>query len=175
MPNSDVELTVNNPRGELETQHMFFPSPRLQSLHGKKIGILKFGTGSGLAEELLPQLEDALRKRIGPIEFREWPAFIAPELRDARSKEIIDYTQTADDTLFHKPDPRVFEPAIKWLSQHKIKLNQVLYIGDGLQDMKAALGAGFSFLGVETGLITAKEFRQQKAKSITNLAKLLEA
>jgi hypothetical protein len=92
MPNSKVELTVNNPRGEFETFRMVSPSPRLQNLYGKKIGVLKFGTGAGLAEELLPQLEDALRKRVGRIDFREWPAFIAPELREARSKEIVEYS-----------------------------------------------------------------------------------
>ncbi len=92
MQNRKVELTVNNPRGEFETLRMVSPSPRLQNLNGKKIGILKFGTGAGLAEELLPQLEDALRKRVGRIEFREWPAFIAPELREARSKEIAEYS-----------------------------------------------------------------------------------
>jgi hypothetical protein len=92
MSNSKVELTVYNPRGEFETLRMASPSPRLQSLDGKKIGVLKFGTGAGLAEELLPQLEDALRKRVGRIDFREWPAFIAPELREARSREIVEYS-----------------------------------------------------------------------------------
>ena len=92
MPKSNVELTVCNPRGEFETLHMASPSPRLQSLHGKKIGVLKFGAGAGLAEALLPQLESALRKRVGRIDFREWPAFIAPEFREARSKEIAKYS-----------------------------------------------------------------------------------
>jgi hypothetical protein len=92
MPNSNVELTVCNPRGEFETLPMASPSPRLQSLHGKKIGVLEFGTGAGLAEALLPRLESALRKRVGRIDFREWPAFIAPELRDSRSKEIAKYS-----------------------------------------------------------------------------------
>jgi hypothetical protein len=90
--NRKVELRVNNPRGEFESLRMVSPSPRLKSLDGKKIGILKFGTGAGLAEELLPQLEDALRKRVSRIDFREWPAFIAPELREARSKEIAEYS-----------------------------------------------------------------------------------
>jgi hypothetical protein len=92
MPNRKVELTVYNPRGEFETLHRTSPSPRLQSLYGKKIGVLKFGTGAGLAEALLPQIESALRKRVGKIDFREWPAFIAPELREARSKEIAEYS-----------------------------------------------------------------------------------
>lgn len=89
-------------------------------------------------------------------------------------KEIIDYTQTEDDTPFHKPDKRVFAPAIAWLEDRSIKPNQVLYVGDGLHDMVAATGAGFSFLGVETGLVTAEEFRSAKVSSIPSIENLLD-
>jgi hypothetical protein len=92
MSDNKVELTVYNPRGEFEAPRMVSPSPRLKSLDGKRIGVLKFGTGAGLAEALLPQLESALKKRVGRIDFREWPAFIAPELREARCKEIAEYS-----------------------------------------------------------------------------------
>lgn len=34
-----VELTVVNPRGEIESQPTFAPSPRLSSLDGKRIGL----------------------------------------------------------------------------------------------------------------------------------------
>jgi phosphoglycolate phosphatase len=89
-------------------------------------------------------------------------------------KKLLDYTQTADDTSFHKPDARVFEPSIAWLGKHGIKPNEVLYVGDGLHDMKAALGAGFSFLGVETGLVTKIEFTQAGALSISSLQNLFD-
>ena len=88
-------------------------------------------------------------------------------------KGLLDYTQTAEDTAHHKPDPLVFEPALAWLSSQGIKPNEVIYIGDGLHDMKAALGAGFDFLGVETGLVTAEEFKKAGGKSIGSLADLL--
>jgi HAD superfamily hydrolase (TIGR01549 family) len=84
-------------------------------------------------------------------------------------KEIINYTQTADDTPFHKPDPKVFKPAIKWLNDLRIAPHEVLYVGDGLQDMRAALGAKFNFLGVETGLIKSVEFKKIGARSVPNL------
>jgi phosphoglycolate phosphatase len=87
-------------------------------------------------------------------------------------RDLIDYTQTADDTSYHKPDPRVFEPALAWLTEQQIKPDEVMYIGDGLHDMKAALGAGFSFLGVETGLVTAEQFVEQDAKSIASISAL---
>jgi phosphoglycolate phosphatase-like HAD superfamily hydrolase len=88
-------------------------------------------------------------------------------------KDCIDYVQTAEDTPFHKPDPRVFEPAIAWLKAQNITPDEVMYVGDGLQDMKAAIGAGFSFLGVETGLITADQFTAAEAKSIPDIGQLM--
>lgn len=87
---------------------------------------------------------------------------------------LIDYTQTSEDTSFHKPDPKVFEPLQAWLRARSISPNEVLYIGDGLHDMKAALGAGFNFLGVETGLVTSEQFTSAGAKSIPNVAQLLK-
>jgi len=87
-------------------------------------------------------------------------------------RDLLDYTQTADDTAYHKPDKRVFDPAISWLSDNGIKPEEVVYIGDGLHDMKAALGAGFSFLGVETGLVTSDQFKAENASSIPSIANL---
>lgn len=87
-------------------------------------------------------------------------------------RELLDFTQTAEDTPFHKPDPRVFELAIARLAEENIRPEEALYVGDGLHDMKAALGAGFHFLGVETGLVTADEFKQVGAASIASVAEL---
>ncbi len=87
-------------------------------------------------------------------------------------REFIDYTQTEEDTPYHKPDPRVFEPALAWLSERKVKPDEVVYIGDGLHDMKASTGAGFNFVGVETGLVIAEEFRAEGAVSIPSIADL---
>lgn len=86
---------------------------------------------------------------------------------------LLDYTQTADDTSHHKPNPKVFEPVMRWLDAQKIKPAEVVYIGDGLHDMKAALGAGFGFIGVETGLVTAEQFKDAGAKSIPTIGELL--
>lgn len=86
---------------------------------------------------------------------------------------ILDYTQTADDTLFHKPDHRVFIPAITWLHEQHVLPDEVVHVGDGLHDMNAALGAGFNFVGVETGLVTADEFKTVKANSVPGIADLV--
>lgn len=89
-------------------------------------------------------------------------------------RELLDYTQTADDTPFHKPDKRVFDPVLDWLKVRAIKPEEVIYVGDGLHDMQAAGGAGFEFIGVETGLVTADKFRAVGAKSIPSIASLLD-
>ncbi len=92
MTNKKIELVVYNPRGKFEIPQTVPPSPRLENLDGKKIGIMLFGTGAGLAEELLPKLKEALKKRVGGIDFREWPAFVPAEFREARLKEIAEYS-----------------------------------------------------------------------------------
>jgi phosphoglycolate phosphatase-like HAD superfamily hydrolase len=84
----------------------------------------------------------------------------------------FDYLQTEESTPFHKPDPRVFEPAVKWLGGLGIRPGEAVYIGDGLQDMEAALGIGFQFVGVGTGLITPGEFRSRGAKAVNHLGEL---
>ena len=91
MPNRRVELTVCNPRGGPEASPIASPSPRLPNLDGKKIGVLMFSLW-GLAETLLPQLKDALKKQVHGIEFREWPALMPAESREAILKEIAEYS-----------------------------------------------------------------------------------
>jgi phosphoglycolate phosphatase len=88
------------------------------------------------------------------------------------TEDLLDFTQTADDTPYHKPDPRVFEPALTWLANKDVAPDRVVYIGDGLRDMEAAVGAGFNFLGVETGLVTAEQFRAAGTISIPSIADL---
>lgn len=87
--------------------------------------------------------------------------------------ELLAYTQTADDTQYHKPNPKVFDRARVWLSKREIQPERVLYVGDSLRDMRAAVGAGFNFVGVETGLVAAEEFMAADAVSIPSIAGLL--
>ena len=75
----------------MESCPLVSPSPRLQNLDGKKIGIIMFSLW-GFAETVLPQLEDALRKQVDGIEFREWSALMPAESREARLKEIAEYS-----------------------------------------------------------------------------------
>jgi len=88
-------------------------------------------------------------------------------------KKLFDYLQSEDDTAFHKPDPRVFEPTLGWLSSQQIEPGEVLYVGDHLKDMSAARGAGFQFVAVTTGVVLKSEFTRYQAKVISSLSQLL--
>lgn len=57
-----------------------------------------------------------------------------------------------------KPDPKVFNPLIKWLNKHyKIKKEEVWYVGDTPVDYRASFGAKINFLGVLTGPLNTKK------------------
>ena len=88
------------------------------------------------------------------------------------SKEFFQYIQTEDDTVLHKPDPRVFDPILRWLSAQNIQPSEVVYVGDAITDMKAAIGVGFHFIGVGTGLVSPEEFAEQNVQSIKRLGDL---
>ena len=90
------------------------------------------------------------------------------------SEKLFDYIQTEDDTIYHKPDPRVFGPTLNWLSENEIKREEVVYVGDGLNDMKAAQGAGLEFIGVGTGLTSLEEFAKHQVRAIPKLSDILE-
>lgn len=81
------------------------------------------------------------------------------------------FIQTADDTPVHKPDPKVFEPALKILAKKMIQPNEVLYVGDDLRDYLAATGAGLQFTGIVRN--SHNPFSEHKVKIINNLTHLL--
>jgi phosphoglycolate phosphatase-like HAD superfamily hydrolase len=88
-------------------------------------------------------------------------------------KKLFEYVQTEDDTLFHKPDPRVFEPVYQWIQQNKTAPSQVLYVGDHVRDMSAALGADFHFIAVTTGSSSKTEFVRRGIVTIDSLEELI--
>ncbi len=89
-------------------------------------------------------------------------------------EQYIDYVQTHEDTDFHKPDPRVFEPTIAWLGSVGIRPDETIYLGDGLHDMHAALGAGFEFVGTCRGLVLPEEFEEAGVRHIPHIGHLTD-
>ena len=74
--------------------------------------------------------------------------------------------QGSDEVSAHKPEPGVFFPALDILSKIGIKKDQIVYIGDSLDDLKAAHGAGIDFIGLTTGLYKEEEFKAHGAKVV---------
>ncbi len=69
---------------------------------------------------------------------------------------LLAFVQGADETPHHKPDPRVFTPALETL--HAMGSTEVTHVGDALIDERAAVGAGLRFVAVTTGLFAAEAF-----------------
>lgn len=99
---------------------------------------------------------------------------VAFDLARAGIVEDIDYLQTEEDTPYHKPDPRVFAPAIQWLEQFSILPQNTLYVGDTLNDAQAAVQAGLAFIGVETGAFTREQFAAAGFSSVATVEHIPE-
>ncbi len=89
-------------------------------------------------------------------------------------KSYFHLIHTADETIYHKPDPRVFDHPLSVLKEVQVSPSKVTYIGDSLNDYHAAKSAGINFIGVTTGLIPRKKFLQHNIPSVDNLSQILE-
>lgn len=117
-------------------------------------GLLKAGVEVGVVTSILGHLakKDLLRLGFPADEF-----FIL---------------QGADDAPFHKPDPRVFDRALKLLEAKSIAPHETLYAGDALMDLYAARGAGMHFMGITTGFVTQEQFVAEGAQAVPSLTEL---
>jgi len=95
------------------------------------------------------------------------------DLRIAGLSELMfDHIQTSEDSSYHKPDPKVFEPIKTKFTEKNILTNELLYIGDSISDYEAAHGAGLSFVGIANRTTSSEKFDNVGSKWITNLAEL---
>lgn len=95
------------------------------------------------------------------------------DLRIAGLSELMfDQIQTSEDSNYHKPDPKVFEPIKTKFAEKKILANELLYIGDSISDYEAAHGAGISFIGIANRTTPSEKFDKVGSKWITNLTEL---
>lgn len=81
--------------------------------------------------------------------------------------------QYADDSKYHKPDPRVFDPILPHCHQLGIEHHEILVVGDSLNDMHASLDAELDFLAVTTGEVDALTFGSHGVRSIATLSEIL--
>lgn len=127
-----------------------------------------------LFKDTLPTLK-ALReagKKIGIVTASPLSSILCDFDTLGLSRQLIDYLQTEDDTVVHKPDFRAFDPAIKWLSEQNIPLSEAVYVGDSLDDLKSATEAGFRFIGVATGIVSMNEFVERGVFVVSELSEL---
>ena len=82
---------------------------------------------------------------------------------------LFDFVQAQDDCEFKKPDGRVFD---RLLRNFGITAEKLLYIGDEEKDFRATTSAGAHFIGVETGMVTGKEFDEMGAVHIPTLKEI---
>jgi phosphoglycolate phosphatase-like HAD superfamily hydrolase len=87
--------------------------------------------------------------------------------------EAFVLVQGAEATPYHKPDGRVFDPALARLAELGIRRSEVLYVGDALMDHEAAIHASIRFVGVATGFVGIEQFREAGAPAIARLGELL--
>jgi HAD superfamily hydrolase (TIGR01662 family) len=76
------------------------------------------------------------------------------------------FIQDPEDTTVHKPNPKVFLPALDKLSKLGIKKEEIVYVGDSIDDLRAAHGAGIDFIAVTTGLYAKDDFKKHNARVI---------
>jgi phosphoglycolate phosphatase-like HAD superfamily hydrolase len=86
--------------------------------------------------------------------------------------EAFLFVQGAEATPYHKPDGRVFDPALAHLAERSITPSEVLYVGDALMDHEAAAHAGLQFVGVATGFVSMEQFQEAGALAIAHLGEL---
>jgi len=68
---------------------------------------------------------------------------------------VFKFLHGAEHSPHRKPDPKVFDNSLAILN---ILPENVLYVGDSMFDLEAALDAGINFVAVETGFYKKKDF-----------------
>jgi HAD superfamily hydrolase (TIGR01549 family) len=88
--------------------------------------------------------------------------------------QVFDYIQGEEDSLFHKPDPRVFESAIEFFKHQGINVAEVLYVGDAMHDYSSSKVAGLNFVGLLDRTVTAKAWQEAGANYVKEIGDIAE-
>lgn len=103
------------------------------------------------------------------------PTFLERDLATAGydPDELFDFTDTVYSTGVKKSDPDSFRSTVAKLSDRDVTPEDSFYLGDGLGDMTGSLGAGFRFVGIERGFISADEFAEHGVYSLPGVHELI--
>ncbi len=84
---------------------------------------------------------------------------IRQDLKHAHLWEYISKLWGFEDTVYHKPNPRVLEPTLRVLRRRAMDQKKVLYVGDSLADYRIASANRIAFCAVLSGNTSRAEFR----------------
>ncbi len=92
MQTKRTNLEILNPRGKTIVQSQSIVVNHLESMSGKKIGVLDNNKPGG--KMLFPYVKESLKRRFPDTEIRTWsvPLDLSPELKAERIKEIVQYS-----------------------------------------------------------------------------------
>lgn len=86
--------------------------------------------------------------------------------------ELFFFIQSSFDTDVHKPYPEVFLPSIEKLKAKSIDKKEILYVGDAMDDYKAATSAGLHFCGIANRTVKESVFKTNNIPYITEISSL---
>lgn len=90
---------------------------------------------------------------------------------------LMDSIWGHEDSVYHKPDPRVLAPILNSLAELSISKDDCVYIGDSMRDYLVARGNGILFFAVTTGHEKPEVFLESGLNEeyiFPTLSKLLE-
>jgi len=94
--------------------------------------------------------------------------YLEKSLKHLGIRNFFDYIHSAEDSAYHKPDPRVFEGILSYFG---FRTDEVVYVGDQLIDFIAAKAAGINFIAMTTGINTKTDFEKSSCQYICNSLK----
>lgn len=107
--------------------------------------------------------------------------YFKKNLKRLKIDRYIDFIFATGENKIHKPDKRVFQSILRYLSNNNIGLNESLYIGDSpRKDYSLAKKVGIPFVAATTGYFKKKDFlkvglaKNRVIKSIKELPKWLK-
>ena len=77
--------------------------------------------------------------------------------------DLVDATTSADDADGSKPEPDIFQAAVR---AGDVDIERCLVVGDSIWDIQAARSAGIGCVAVESGGFSAHELREEGARAV---------
>lgn len=86
--------------------------------------------------------------------------------------KLFFFIQSSFDTDVHKPNPEVFLPSIEKLKTKNVDKNEILYVGDAIDDYKASKNAGLRFCGIANRTVKESVFKTDNIPYINEISSL---